>query len=40
MEKWYELIVEHSNIVKVAARKYLVGAYADWGSNLKLVGKF
>ena len=30
MEKWDELIVEHSNVVKVAARKYLVGAYADW----------
>ena len=30
MEKWDELIVEHSNVVKMAARKYLVGAYADW----------
>ena len=30
MEKWEELIVEHSNVVRVAARKYLVGEYADW----------
>lgn len=30
MERWDELIVQHSNVVKAAAKKYLVGVYSDW----------